>query len=371
MNTVSALKVAGQIGRAVLSDRVSYLIVFVTARCNLLCKHCFYTEEIQNASSKRELTLSEYGRIAEKLGPLTNLNFTGGEPFLRQDLPEIIRVFRKHTQVPFVGITTNGLLPDRTVQMVERVSRDGEAYHLKIGVSLDGFEDVHDGMRGKIGAFKEALRTIAGLKPLRARYPTLMVYVSTTVTKYNKATIRAFIDLVRKDLDVDAHYLGYVRGNTMAEDAKEVTLDEYRDATEYLSHRWNRNSPFYNLLNGLNTLMVSVNKETIDRNGYVLPCVAGEKMLTLSEEGMVKPCEVLEQISSSPHVMGNVREHDYDIHQILATPAAREIRRKILVNHCHCTFECANQASIVYKPRSLVTAARLYLGQKVRSRLGQ
>jgi MoaA/NifB/PqqE/SkfB family radical SAM enzyme len=342
------------------------LIVFVTARCNLLCKHCFYTEEIQNAKSKRELTLEEYGQIARHAGPLTNLNFTGGEPFIRKDLPEIIAEFRTHTQVPFVGITTNGLLRHQILDTVDRICRQTGPYYLKLGVSLDGFKQVHDETRDRTGAFEETIKTIQALRPLRDRYPNLMVYVSTTMTKYNKDHIKAFIDYVTENLDVDAHYLGYIRGKPMVEEAKEVTALEYGEATTYLRNRWNNKSRLYNLLNLVNSVMTSVNQRIIETNEYVMPCVAGEKMLTITEEGYVKPCEMLEQIGTAPAVMGDLREHGYDIYRVLATPSAREIRKRILDDHCFCTFECANQASIVYKIPNLAKATTIHLGRKLK-----
>jgi MoaA/NifB/PqqE/SkfB family radical SAM enzyme len=364
MKLVNDLKVAMRLGQAVMSHRVSYLIVFITARCNLLCKHCFYTEEIQNAKSKKELTLEEYGKIAAKTGPLTNLNFTGGEPFIRRDLGEIVRLFRQHTQVPFVGITTNALLRPQILEGVEQICQQEGPYFLKLGVSIDGFKEVHDNTRDRAGCFDEVLKTIEALRPLRAQYKNLMVYVSTTMTKYNKERIKEFIDYVMDELNVDAHYLGYIRGNAMVAETKEVTAAEYREATAYLRNRWNYKSPFFNLLNMANSLMTSVNDRIIETNQYVMPCVAGEKMLTISEEGFVKPCEILEQIGVAPYIMGDLREHDYDLSRVLASPTAQEIRRRILEEHCFCTFECANQASIVYKLPNLARAAAIHLRRK-------
>ncbi len=366
MSLVQGLQVARQVGQAVMNQRVSYLIVFVTAKCNLLCKHCFYTEEIQNAKNKNELSLEEYGKIAQKTGPLTNLNFTGGEPFIRKDLPEIIDSFRRYTGVPFVGITTNGLLRHHILEMVEKICSQEGPHYLKLGVSIDGFKEVHDRTRDRVGCFEETIKTVKALRPLRDRYPNLMVYISTTITKYNKGEIQEFIDFVRDDLAVDSHYLGYIRGNAMVEETKEVSAEEYRKATNHLRHRWNHKSPVYNLLDVANALMVSVNQRMIEKGEYIMPCVAGEKMLTITEEGLVKPCEVLEQIGVSPYIMGDLRQCDYDIYKVLATPTAREIRRRILDDHCHCTFECANQASIVYKLPNLAKAATLYWSQKIK-----
>jgi hypothetical protein len=68
---------------------------------------------------------------------------------------------------------------------------------------------------------------------------------------------------------------------------------------------------------------------------------------------------MLEQIGVSPYTMGDLRENDYDINKILQTANARKIRERIIKERCVCTFECANQASIVYKPKNLIKALQI------------
>ena len=69
----------------------AYLIFFITARCNARCSFCFYWEEIENASKRRELRLEEIDQITAKLKHLLYLSIGGGEPFLRADLAEVAR----------------------------------------------------------------------------------------------------------------------------------------------------------------------------------------------------------------------------------------------------------------------------------------
>ncbi len=63
------------------------LIFFVTSRCNLLCTHCFYWEELNKR--KNELELDEIERVSRSLPNLLSVSLTGGEPYLRPDLPDI------------------------------------------------------------------------------------------------------------------------------------------------------------------------------------------------------------------------------------------------------------------------------------------
>ena len=62
---------------------------FVTSVCNARCAHCFYPIN----AGKNELTLDEIGRFADTLPPIRLLLIGGGEPFLRRDLPEIVKIY--------------------------------------------------------------------------------------------------------------------------------------------------------------------------------------------------------------------------------------------------------------------------------------
>src|SRR3954463_8925019 len=80
-------------------------LIQVTNRCNMQCSFCDFWP---NAAPKREeLTLADFQRIADELRELGCflVSIEGGEPFIRQDLTEIVRAFAKH-HVP--ALFTNG-----------------------------------------------------------------------------------------------------------------------------------------------------------------------------------------------------------------------------------------------------------------------
>ena len=73
------------------------LVLFVTSRCNMRCDHCFYLDEI-NDSSRTELSIEQIETLAKELGGLNWVALSGGEPYLRKDLVEIIQAFYKHSR---------------------------------------------------------------------------------------------------------------------------------------------------------------------------------------------------------------------------------------------------------------------------------
>jgi molybdenum cofactor biosynthesis enzyme MoaA len=111
-----------------LQDTPVYVQFYITARCNLTCKQC---NIIYANSDVREATLDEIKRMADnfaKMGVAMVL-LTGGEPFTRQDLPDIIREFE--SRGVHVRMQTNGLATD------ERIHEVVEAGGKDISISLD------------------------------------------------------------------------------------------------------------------------------------------------------------------------------------------------------------------------------------------
>jgi len=74
---------------------------------------------------------------------LRHINISGGEPFLRVDLPEIVRVVAERNPTAHILVSSNGFQPSRTVEAVRKMM----GYHNKLGVgiSIDGIGAKHDG----------------------------------------------------------------------------------------------------------------------------------------------------------------------------------------------------------------------------------
>lgn len=130
---------------ALFQDAPVYVQFYVTARCNLTCEQC---NIIYANSDVREATLDEIKRIADnfaKMGVAIVL-LTGGEPFARKDLPEVIRAFE--SRGVHVRMQTNGFASEE--QIVKAIEAGGK----DISISLDS---LHAPMQDKInGAFNDS-----------------------------------------------------------------------------------------------------------------------------------------------------------------------------------------------------------------------
>ena len=113
---------------ALFQNAPVYVQFYITARCNLTCQQC---NIIYANSDVRECTLDEIKRMADNFKTLgvAMVLLTGGEPFIRQDLPDIICAFE--SRGIHVRMQTNGLAGDERIhQAVEAGGRD-------ISISLD------------------------------------------------------------------------------------------------------------------------------------------------------------------------------------------------------------------------------------------
>jgi len=137
--------------------------------CNLKCRHCWLSPDAliagstltgRNSGVESGPSLDAMKRVITEAKPLglDSIKLTGGEPFLRKDILDLIDLF--HDEGLYVDIETNGTLIDRSV--ARRLEQARVRY---ISVSLDGAsEKTHDDLRGVQGAFRNAIRGIGHLR---------------------------------------------------------------------------------------------------------------------------------------------------------------------------------------------------------------
>ena len=129
----------------------------VTERCNLRCPVCFMAAEAAPAALKTpsgiadqdpgiEALEAKYRAILEKSGPQTSIQITGGEPTVRQDLPEIVRL-GLNMGLEAIEINTNGVVIANDYAFLEKLVLAGAS---GIYLQFDGLtSEVYQKIRGQ------------------------------------------------------------------------------------------------------------------------------------------------------------------------------------------------------------------------------
>lgn len=146
----------------------------ITSKCNLHCRHCLSAGTGEKGAA--DLDLEKCRSFIDELGRMEvfQINFGGGEPFLRSDFPDILDY--AHSKGITTCVSTNGTTLDEN--LVERLSG---MKLLRIQVSLDGATaDTNDAIRGA-GAYDRAIAAVALLS--RHGFPHLSI--NTVVTRIN------------------------------------------------------------------------------------------------------------------------------------------------------------------------------------------
>lgn len=165
----------------------------LTNKCNLRCKMC----TIPLSQENRELTREEIGDIISQAGrmKIREAVLTGGEPFLRGDLTEIIKCCVKNGLRSV--LTSNGTIIDET--MAQEVIRSGLNH---IHFSLDGLERANDFTRGD-GSFKKVIQAIKVADDIRRKYNSrLSIGIACTVMNHNLEDLPALLGYA-DELNVD------------------------------------------------------------------------------------------------------------------------------------------------------------------------
>lgn len=314
-------------GRAVRSYPVDAVLA-VNYRCNSRCKMC----NIWQSQTDDELLPEEFATLPPSL---RTINVSGGEPFLRDDLVDVLRVLRASCPSARITISTNGFLPEK----IERVMREARAIDpfIAFGVSIDGVGEKHDEVRGVSGGFERAIDTLhrvkaIGVRDLRIAFTASALNVEQFSQVYALAQ-RLGVQFTCAIAHSSSHYFRTTSSYALDTEllAKEMGRIVSSELKTFSPKRWARayfTSGLFSYATG---------------KGRPLPCDAGSAFFFLSPSGNVYPCNVLDR------VMGNIR-HTKSFERLwtsLEAELARETVRKCSLG-CWmiCTARTAMQRNI-------------------------
>ena len=342
-----------------LSERTmpDALTLFVTTRCNARCDHCFYWKELNTEHS--ELTLEEIDKIAASIeGGLGSIALTGGEPSLRRDLGEICQIFNERCQTRYVGIASNGLLPERMRGICEWILEHCELERLSVQISLDGLEDVHNEIRKVPQAFAKAMESIKLLSQLQRERKNFSVNTALTVQPRNYHGITDFVESLLP-LNVEMKFLivrgsnyGTYRLNPIISSEFDPKVKESASVSLHIEQL----EELYTRLKELNEkaevefwseleqAKMHTTLRILEEKKRVIPCYAGYLEGVIYSNGDVAVCELTRPF-------GNLRKSGYDLYELWNSDAANWMRSR--TRTCACIHDCNLTTGLRFEPEIL------------------
>ena len=110
---------------------------------------------------------SDWGNTFKRAKSLLHLTITGGEPFLRKDLTEIISEIINNSGVPRVSIKSNGFYLKRIKEYIPELIKKHKNTEFTLSISLDGPKDIHDKVRQFKGAYDKVVETVNAMEKYR------------------------------------------------------------------------------------------------------------------------------------------------------------------------------------------------------------
>lgn len=339
----------------------------VTAACQSRCKTCNIGRKYQQNPRRNEddLTLNEIEKIFESLGPVYFFNVSGGEPFLRKDLSEIVDLACKHLKPKIIHIPTNAIASEAIAELTRRcleiIRRYNPQLPLTVKPSIDGVGELHDQIRGVKGNFNRLEKTIGYLKEIEREYDNFHLELGTVISRFNVNHLSEIEDY--------AHSVGVQSyRNEIAENRTEffnleddITPDPntYERIIEEFSAKIRRNiggkRRLTSLTEALRLSYYDLAIRILRERRQVIPCYAGISNVHINYDGEVWPCCVL----GYDKPMGFLREERLDFRRVWHSDRARKVRSYIRDGCCACPL--ANQAY------SNILCSPVYLFQVIRN----
>ncbi len=319
-------------------NNLDFLIFFVTYRCQSRCRSCFFADKMRG---RRELGMSEIKKLAPTIGSFHTLLYSGGEPFLRGDLPRITRTLIKTNGVRNVSIPTNGLSGGRMYGALREMLARHPAINFSVNFSIDGPQQIHDHIRNVRDAYRRVRRALRKVLALKKHYPNLSVTVNTVVCAENIEELPAFMDGIWNDFNLDDHLFDLLRGISRDESMSLPSLSKIKRVHRKITANRKRylfKRQRISVIDGVAALALErygqKNKERVLAGGkWGMPCLAGGSIGVIEPDGLVRLCELKDPV-------GMLRRSGYDFMKIWRSDNAKVLRQKALARECSCTHVC-------------------------------
>ena len=254
----------------------------VTHSCTADCRHCDKGGRIEEKRVNVEVYVE---RLRELMNPPT-LQISGGEPFLRDDVDDIIRTIKSTVRTPLIIFVTNGsLLSESRYAKLKDVGTD------KISISLDFPDNRHDSFRKSPGLFKHLSEVIPSLA---VKYGSNGIAVNTAITKENFPYLCDIV-LKAEEWGIGVSFSAYTALRT-GDKSLMLSYDDTKELEIVINSLLQMKSKGLKILNTPRILRGIVQ---YFRDGCMPNCSAGKRFVVIRPNGTLVPCSSISHKPSS------------------------------------------------------------------------
>jgi len=322
----------------------------LTYRCNSRCKTC----NIHSQPKVGELTLNEWTRIFRSIGKSPYwVTFSGGEPFLRDDIILLHDRLCSICNPKIINIPTNGLLTDKIVDSVWEMALRHQEVRVVINLSIDHYlADKNDEIRGVNGAFEKSTKTYRELSKLNLH--NLCVGIHTVISKFNVDEFPQICNGLTK-----LNPTQYI--TEIAEERKELCtvgsditpkVEDYENAINYLVTKMNQWKGLSRLTRAFRLQYYQNVVKTLKLRRQIIPCYAGYTSCQISPDGNVVFCCI------KYDSIGNLGDVDYDFRRLWYSAKANNMRKQVRNNGCYCPMANVSYTNMLMHPPTLLKILR-------------
>jgi len=314
-------------------------IVVLTYRCNSKCTMCSIWEDKHAKDLPSDVLRRTFSEPLVQQN-LRSVNLTGGELFLRSDIPQIYDMLVESCpSLESITINSNATLPERMFRAFKEILGKQREAARKIKtlcyISLDGSEAVHDRVRGVPGGYRKVLNFIKGMKPFQEA-GEIELGLNFTITKDNFNEM-GHVYQVARDLGVEISYTlamtstMYFKNEGLSFDLRAETDAERTCVSSFLREKVSsRDLPdpanFYKTLIGM-----------LEGKPRAVGCIFKEDGFFLDPSGNVYPCWGHE------HKIGNI--NDTSLTELWDGESSADVRSgidescKTCPNNCYIRYQ--------------------------------
>lgn len=315
--------------------KISYILTY---QCNLRCSMC----NIWKKKPTEELNLEEIERFFKISNNFSWVGITGGEPFLRKDINEVVKIIIDNCkQLVAIHFASNGTMTDRIIEVVEEtLSYKKRKCKLLFTLSIDGPPYLHDKIRGLDGGWVRCMNTFRKLRQNKFVKPRIGITLS-------HSNLNAFPELfaslkdAEPSLKFDDITINIFQKSSFYYSNDAMPSLDYSQITKAIDKILSMDNDSFTINNFLRRKYLVLYKRYLQYKRCPLRCQALSATCIMDPAGEIYPCGIYDV------KIANIKEYDYDLNKIWNRSAVQNLSAQCSKSICpSCWSPCDAYSAI-------------------------